>query len=279
MPFTTRQLPEVGSSVPSRAVNDGTDSPAFDAVVFDLDGVVTRTAEVHAAAWKTMFDEFLRDRAIARGEAFRPFDRVYDYLAFVDGRPRFQGVESFLHSRGITLPTGSPEDAPGHGTIGALGNGKNAVFNRMVDEQGVGLYASTIALIGELRACGRHVGLATSSRNASLILNRTGITHLFGTVIDGVVSACLRLPGKPAPDIFLTACARLGASPARTIVVEDAVSGVQAGARGGFALTVGVARENNADQLRANGADLVVADLAEVSLEDLGRLVRERRAA
>jgi len=249
----------------------------FDAVIFDMDGVITRTAAVHAQAWRQMFDEFLQHRAERFGEPFRPFDHPRDYLAHVDGRPRYEGVETFLRSRGIVLARGVPGDLPGFGTVCALGNLKNALFNRIVAEEGVGVYDSSVALIHALRIRGVRIGLATSSRNAAMILERSGTSPLFACVVDGLVAERLGLRGKPESDIFLRACAGLGVAPERAIVVEDAVSGVQAGARGGFALTVGVAREHNARELRENGADWVVADLAGTNPEELSRLVQARR--
>ncbi|WP_221032078.1 HAD family hydrolase [Actomonas aquatica] len=249
-----------------------------DAVVFDMDGVVTRTAEVHAQAWRRMFDGFLARRAVATGEALAPFEFPADYLARIDGRPRYEGVATFLASRGIELPMGSPEDAPGDTTVGGLGNAKNVEFNRILERDGVAVFASTVALIEALQEAGVRVGLATSSRNSALVLERSGTARLFATVVDGLVSAALGLRGKPAPDIFTTACARLDASPDRCVVIEDAVTGVEAGRRGGFALTIGLAREDNASALRDHGADLVVADLAEIRLPDLRRLVLARRA-
>lgn len=250
---------------------------AFDAAIFDMDGVITRTAAVHSRAWKEMFDGYLRGRAAREGGAFREFTHEHDYLRYVDGRPRYQGVEQFLLSRGIVLPHGAAGDAPAAETICGLGNRKNELFNAIIAREGAGLYDSTIALVAQLRAAGRHVGLATSSRNSALILGKAGVASLFATVVDGLVSEQLGLKGKPAPDIFTTASANLGVPPARAIVVEDAVSGVQAGAKGGFALVVGLARENNHDELRRAGADIVFADLAETSLPQLDRLVQVKR--
>ncbi len=247
---------------------------AFDAVIFDMDGVVTDTVAVHAQAWKRMFDEFLRQWERERGEPFREFTLAGDYRSFVDGRPRCQGVGAFLESRGIQLPPGSAGDTPDRETICGLGNRKNVLFNRIVETEGVRVFDTTVALIHALLGVGRKVGLATSSRNASLVLGATGLTGLFGTVVDGVVSERLGLKGKPHPDIFVTAAANLGVSPARAIVVEDAVSGVRAGAAGGFGLVVGVAREDNAVQLRAHGADVVVRDLGEISMEAMNQKVR-----
>ncbi|HWA87204.1 MAG TPA: beta-phosphoglucomutase family hydrolase [Opitutus sp.] len=251
---------------------------AFDAAIFDMDGVVTRTASVHSLAWKRMFDEFLRARSARLGEPFVEFTHERDYLGYVDGRPRHEGVEAFLKSRGIGLPFGSTADPSDRETICGLGNRKNAHFSQLIETEGVGLYESTIELIGGLRCRGVRIGLATSSRNAAAVLQRAGIADLFAVVVDGVVSEQHGLKGKPAPDIFVAAARGLGVTCARAIVVEDAVSGVQAAARGGFGLVIGIARENNSAELRASGADLVVRDLAATSLEEISRLVRARRA-
>lgn len=278
-------LSAAGDSAPRSAdrapasAGAGADARGFDAVIFDMDGVITRTATVHALAWKRMFDEFLRARAAEAGSgaAFVEFT-PRDYLAHVDGRPRYRGVETFLRSRGIELPFGSAADPADAVTVCGLGNRKNAHFNRIVAEEGVGVYDSTLALIRGLQRAGVHIGLATSSRNSALVLEKTGTAPLFETVVDGVVSEKLGLRGKPEPDIFTTAAAHLGVPPARAVVVEDAVSGVQAGARGQFGLVIGVAREDNARELRESGADLVVADLAETSVEDIGRRILAKRA-
>lgn len=243
-----------------------------------MDGVVTRTAAVHSRAWKQMFDDYLRKRAEWGHEPFREFTHNGDYLAYVDGRPRYQGVETFLRSRGIGLPPGTAGDAPGVDTICGLGNRKNELFNEIIAREGAGLYDSTVALIGDLRAQAIKVGLATSSRNSALILQKSGVAHLFATVVDGIVSEQLGLKGKPAPDIFTTASANLGVASARAIVLEDAVSGVAAGASGGFALVIGLARENNHAELRQHGADFVVADLAETNLAAINTAVRAKRA-
>jgi len=250
----------------------------FEAAIFDMDGVVTKTAGVHSVAWKRMFDGFLQIRAASLNEPFKEFTHAHDYLAYVDGRPRYQGVEAFLKSRGINLPPGSPDDLPGSETICGLGNRKNTLFNQVLESEGVQLFASTIALIQEMLRRGVRIGLATSSRNSAVILQKTGTAHLFATVVDGLVSARLGLKGKPAPDIFTTATANLGVPSARAIVVEDAVTGVQAGAKGGFALVIGVARENNAQELRDHGADLVVTDLSETSVDEIDRLIQAKRA-
>jgi beta-phosphoglucomutase family hydrolase len=251
---------------------------AFDAAIFDMDGVLTDTAAVHSGAWKRMFDEFLRRRERMHAEPFREFSHAHDYLRYVDGRPRYQGVKTFLESRGIHLPTGETHDPAGAETICGLGNRKNELFNHIIHSEGVRVYASTIALIDAMRDAGIQVGLATSSKNSGLILAKTRTDPLFATVVDGITSERLGLKGKPAPDIFVTACENLRAHPARAIVFEDAVSGVRAGADGGFALVIGVARENNASELREHGADLVVADLAELTLAEIDRKIRLKRA-
>lgn len=252
---------------------------AFDAAIFDMDGVLTETASVHSRAWKQMFDEFLRRRARERGEPYHEFTHAGDYLRYVDGKPRARGVEAFLESRGIRLPLGSADDPPEAETLCGLGNRKNELFNAIIASSGVQVFASTIALIEELRAAGVRVGLATSSRNSGLVLARTRTAPLFETVVDGVVSERLALRGKPQPDIFVTACRDLGARCERAIVIEDAVSGVQAGAQAGFGLVIGIAREDNAGALRENGADVVVRDLAELGLAEINRQVLLKAAA
>ncbi|HVZ66587.1 MAG TPA: beta-phosphoglucomutase family hydrolase [Lacunisphaera sp.] len=267
------------ASRPARARGENGEARAFDAAIFDLDGVVTETAAVHAEAWKRMFDEFLRHRARRRGEPFREFTQGGDYRAYVDGRPRYRGVESFLASRGLALPPGTPADEPQAETVCGLGNRKDELFREILAAGGVKVFPGTLALIGELRAAGIRVGLATSSRNSALVLAGTPAAGLFATIVDGMVLARLGLRGKPEPDIFALAAANLGVRRDRAIVIEDAVAGVQAGAAGGFALVVGVAREGNAEELRKNGADVVVGDLAEVNMEELNRLVRRLRRA
>lgn len=250
----------------------------FGAAIFDMDGVVTKTASVHSLAWKNMFDEYLRHRERTHGEPFREFTHAADYIAYVDGRPRYKGVGTFLTSRGIAIPYGTPDDEPPKETICGLGNRKNEFFNRLVEEGGVNLYDSTLKLIEELRVHGVRVGLATSSKNGDYVLKKAGILHLFETRVDGIVSAQLGLRGKPEPDIFTAACFNLCVTPDRSVVIEDAVSGVQAGMKGTFALVIGIARENNADELKANGADVVVEDLAETSLEKINQWVAAKKA-
>lgn len=237
----------------------------FDAAIFDLDGVVTRTARVHAAAWKRLFDAYLRQRAERTGEVFRPF-LDSDYQLYVDGKPRSQGVVSFLESRGITLPLGTPTDPPDRETISGLGNRKNQFLQESLEQNGVEVFDSTVALIRTLRGYGVRTALVSSSRNARAILASADLTTLFDVCVDGTDSARLELNGKPQPDIFLAAAEALGVQRERAAVFEDAISGVQAGRAGGFGLVVGVDRADQAGALREAGADLVVADLAALHL-------------
>jgi len=246
----------------------------FDAVIFDLDGVITKTALVHGAAWKKMFDEFLKSREKTYHEPFREFTHTSDYLPYVDGKPRYKGVASFLESRSIDLPYGDPSDSPSKNTICGLGNRKNTLFNEVLEAEGVEVYDTTLALIKELKRKNVRIGVASSSKNCKQVLERAGLLDLFETRIDGVVSAELNLHGKPEPDIFTTACDRLGVSYHRSIVVEDAVSGVQAGRNGNFGLVIGLAREDNIQELQSNGADIVVEDLGDISMNSMDEWFR-----
>ncbi|MGD8726691.1 MAG: beta-phosphoglucomutase family hydrolase [Gemmatimonadales bacterium] len=241
----------------------------FDAVLFDLDGVLTATASVHSACWKRMFDEFLETRAAESGEAFRPFDIELDYLQYVDGKPRYDGVESFLCSRGIRLPWGDPTDPPGQDTVCALGNRKNELFNEVLAVQQPDVFGGSVALAAALKDEGVKIAVVSASKNAVPVLEAAEIADLFDLVVDGKVAARLGLAGKPAPDPFVEAARELAVSPSRAVVIEDAISGVQAGRAGDFGLVIGVDREGIADELRRNGADIVVSDLSEISL--LGR--------
>jgi alpha,alpha-trehalase len=240
----------------------------YDAVIFDLDGTVTRTAKIHAAAWKELFDKYLKKRADREGEKFQPFDIETDYRRYVDGKPRYEGVKSFLEFRGIDLPYGDRGDAPGKETVCGLGNSKNRLFSEQLEKRGVETYGSTIDLIRRLRIKGIRTAVISSSKNCSAILKVAGIADLFDTKVDGVDSDRLGLKGKPAPDIFLEAAAQLGVDPVRAVVVEDAIAGVQAGRRGGFGCVVGVDRTTQGIDLKRNGADLVVKDLSEIIVGD-----------
>ncbi len=238
-------------------------------VVFDLDGVITRTARVHAEAWETAFNEFLKLHAEEKSIPFDPFDRTNDYQNYVDGKPRFEGVLSFLKSRSIQLPPGSPDGPPGMDTICGIGNRKNELYQEILEKEGPEVFQTSVDLINELKRQGVKVGVATSSRNCSLVLELGGLQDLFETQVDGVVSADENLKGKPEPDIFVTAAENLGLNPGECIVVEDAISGVQAGRGGNFGMTLGIARNTRGEMLMQFGADLVVSDLGEISVDDL----------
>jgi beta-phosphoglucomutase family hydrolase len=225
------------------------DWAGFDAVLLDLDGVITPTAEVHEHAWAELFADF----------DFTPDD----YLRYVDGKPRYDGVRSFLESRGVELPEGDPSDPPGTDTICAMGNRKNVVFNEIIERDGITPYPGTIALLDLLDRHGVRQAVVSSSKNARPVLDAAGLGARFEHVVDGVTAADEGLAGKPAPDMFLRGAELLEADPDRSVVVEDAVSGVAAGVAGGFALVLGVDRGGNAHALESNGAHLVVTDLDE----------------
>jgi alpha,alpha-trehalose phosphorylase len=254
-----------------------TDALGFDAALFDLDGVVTRTADLHAAAWAELFDDVLRRRAAEGGEPFQPFDREADYLAHVDGKPREEGVRSFLAARGIALPEGDPADGPEVASVHGLGGRKDALFKRHLQRDGVAVFESTLDLIRSLRAQGVRTAVVTSSRNGREVLRAADLEALFDVRVDGLDARAFGLQGKPHPDPFLKAAALLGVPPGRALVIEDAVSGVEAGRRGGFGLVVGVDRGGNRDALAARGADLVVADLGELGVADLEARLGEKR--
>lgn len=236
----------------------------YDAVLFDLDGVLTDTAQIHASSWKRMFDDYLRSRAERSGETFQPFDIATDYTLHVDGKPRYDGVRDFLRARRIDLPHGSPQDAPGAETICGLGNRKNDLVNAAIAAGEVVTYPDSVALVRRLRASGIRCAVVTSSQNRAAVLEAAGIADLFDAAVDGNTLVELGLAGKPAPDAFLQAAKALGVAPARAVVVEDAISGVEAGARGDFGLVIGVARHGNAAELKQHGAHIVVAGLGEL---------------
>ncbi|MFF8446748.1 beta-phosphoglucomutase family hydrolase [Streptomyces leeuwenhoekii] len=232
----------------------------IQACLFDLDGVVTKTAVVHAAAWKETFDAFLRERD---GEDFRPFTDA-DYDEYVDGRPRADGVRSFLASRGIELPEGSPDDPPDAPTVNGVGNRKNVLLLEKIRTQGVEAYDGTLRYIDAVRAQGLRTAIVSSSANTRDVLRSIDAERLFDVRIDGVVAAERKLPGKPRPDTFLAAARDLGVEPARAAVFEDALAGMDAGRAGRFGYVVGVDRVGQSDALYAHGADRVVRDLAEL---------------
>jgi beta-phosphoglucomutase family hydrolase len=236
----------------------------YDAVLLDLDGVITDTANLHAACWKQMFDEYLQKRATQRGEAVRPFDLATDYRLYVDGKPRFDGVRDFLTSRGIQLPEGSPDDSPQAETVGGLGNRKNNLVNKVIEDVGVEPYEGSVKLIHQLRHRGFKIAVVTSSENCEVVLRAARLDTFFEVRVDGHVIHAQRLAGKPAPDTFLLAARLLGVEPTRTVVIEDAISGIRAGVNGNFGLVIGVARKGNAEELKHHGAHLVVNDLGEL---------------
>lgn len=234
------------------------------ACLFDLDGVLTQTARVHAAAWKETFDSYLCERAADTDEPFVAFDPVTDYDDYVDGKPRYDGVRSFLVSRGIELPDGSPSDPPGAETIDGLGNRKNELVLRMIHEHGVAAYEGSVRYVHAAHNAGLRHAVVSSSTNCHDVLVAAGIEELFDAVVDGVVAEREHLKGKPAPDTFLAGARALGVEPAQGAVFEDALAGVAAGRAGGFGCVVGVDRAGQADALREHGATIVVADLSEL---------------
>jgi beta-phosphoglucomutase family hydrolase len=250
------------------------DAPKLDlpdgitALLFDLDGVLTKTAVVHDKAWKQTFDGFLKQRAEAEGEDFVPFDSGSDYNEYVDGKPRYDGVRSFLESRGIEIPEGDPDDPPEKDTVCGLGNRKNDLVLALIEKDGVEAYAGSVAFVKAARAAGLRRAVVSASANCKQVLEAAGIEDLFEARIDGNVTDEKHLKGKPAPDTYLAGAEALGVEPAAAAVFEDAVSGVEAGAAGKFGHVVGVDRVNHADALRSHGADVVVDDLGELILGD-----------
>jgi beta-phosphoglucomutase family hydrolase len=236
-----------------------TDLSGYGALLFDLDGVITRTATLHAAAWKALFDTYLASRP----GPFVPFDIGSDYLLYVDGRRRYDGVDTFLRSRGIELPYGDPTDPPEAETVCGLGNRKNAYFNERLAQLGVEVFDDTVELIHAARRHGTRVAVVSASENCVPILTRAGLLDLFDTRVTGVEAAAWHLPGKPAPDTYLKAAELLDTAAAAAVVFEDAISGVQAGRAGGFGLVVGVDRRGEAELLHSHGADVVSSDLRE----------------
>ncbi len=240
------------------------------AFIFDTDGVVTRTATVHAAAWKAMFDVFLAARAAETGEPFVPFGDE-DYRRYVDGRARYDGVAAFLESRSIRLPPGHPDDSPEVATVCGLGNRKNEAFLAEVQEHGVEAFSSTLEFVEALHEQGVRSAVVSASENCREILESAGAAEHFEVRVDGLDAAALGLAGKPDPALFLEAARRLAVAPDAAAVVEDAIAGVQAGRRGGFGLVVGLDRAGDPAALAASGADIVASDLSELELDDRGR--------
>src|SRR4051794_10366964 len=236
----------------------------IEGCLFDLDGVLTQTAKVHAAAWKEMLDDYLRERARRTGEEFREFDASADYAQYVDGKPRYDGVRSFLESRGIELPQGTPDDPPGAETVDGLGNRKNDLVLKLIERDGVEAYEGSVRYVHAARDAGLRCAVVSSSANCRDVLEAAGIIDLFEAIVDGVVAEREHLKGKPAPDTFLAGARALGFEAAQGAVFEDALAGVEAGRAGAFGHVVGVDRIGHADALREHGADVVVQDLAEL---------------
>ena len=234
------------------------------ACLFDLDGVLTRTATVHAAAWKEMFDWYLRERAAQTGEEFVPFDPVADYTRYVDGKPRYDGVRSFLSARGIELPEGESGDPPAAETVRGLGNRKNGLVLQLIHDRGVEVYDGSVRYLEAAREAGLRRAVVSSSANTRDVLVAAGIEAFFEVRIDGVVAEREGLKGKPAPDTFLAGAQALGVGPGEAAVFEDALAGVEAGRAGDFACVVGVDRAGQAEALREHGASIVVSDLSEL---------------
>ena len=257
-PATTRHLPRSGPAL--RPVLP----EAIRACLFDLDGVLTQTARVHAAAWKQMFDAFLLERSRRTGQPFRPFELPADYAAYVDGKLRQDGVRSFLASRGIVLPEGRADDPPSAETVHGLGTRKNDLVLELILQRGVEVYLGSVRFVEAARAAGLRCAVVSASKNCREVLIAAGIEQLFEVRIDGLVAEQAGLPGKPAPDMFLAAAAALGVQPAGCAVFEDAVAGVEAGRLGSFGWVVGVDRVGQAEALRSHGADVVVTDLSEL---------------
>lgn len=237
------------------------------ACLLDLDGVLTQTAKVHAAAWKQTFDEYLSQRAPQHGEDLQPLRLPDDYVRYVDGKLRADGVRSFLESRGITLPEGSPDDPPAAETIHGLGSRKNELVSALLEREGVEVYEGSVRFVEALRDAGRRTAVVSASRNCRAVLEAARIDHLFEVRVDGVVADRDGLRGKPAPDTFLAAARALGVEPDAAAVFEDAEAGVEAGRAGGFGFVVGVDRSGNAESLRERGADVVVGDLGELLVQ------------
>lgn len=234
------------------------ESKHVKALIFDLDGVITQTARVHANAWKRMFDAYLLQRGQREGKVYEPLSIATDYRRYIDGIPRYDGVRNFLASRSIKLSDGTSADEAGTETVAGLGNLKNTYFQELLQEGGVEVYADTVSFVKKMRQQGLRTAVISASRNCQAILAAAGLEELFEARVDGVVSAELGLKGKPAPDIFLEAARRLQVNPKEAAIFEDALAGVEAGKAGGFALVVGIDRTNEAEELKKHGADVVL---------------------
>jgi len=243
-------------------------SDKFDAVLFDLDGVITDTARMHAACWKVMFNTYLKTRTEKTGEEIPQFEIETDYLNYVDGKPRYDGVRDFLASRNIVLDEGTPESPATEESVCGLGNRKNELVNLRIQMHGVKVYQSSIDFVNNIISSGIKIAIVSSSANSRTVLEAAGILDLFPVIVDGVTALERELSGKPSPDMFLEAAKELGVQPEKCVVVEDAISGVQSGKNGNFGLVIGIARKDNYEELKENGADIVIGDLGEIILNN-----------
>ena len=240
----------------------------FDAVLFDLDGVITDTARMHAACWKVMFNTYLKRRTEESGGEFIPFEIGTDYLEYVDGKPRYDGVRDFLASRNIALDEGTPDSPATEESICGLGNRKNELVNLRIQMHAVKVYQSSIDFVNNVILNGIKTAIVSSSANSRTVLESADIIGLFPVIVDGLTAQEKKLGGKPSPDMFLEAAKELGVQPEKCVVVEDAISGVQAGSSGNFGLVIGIARKDNYEELKGNGADIVIGDLGEITLNN-----------
>ena len=249
---------------------------SFESVVFDLDGVITKTDKIHAQSWKLMFDAYFQERQIYKGDKLKKFNYTEDYLPFIDGKPRYQGVKSLLEAYHIHIPFGDKNDTGEQQTICGLGNKKNDKFREVIKNEGVEIYSSTMKIIENLYALDIPMGVASSSKNCQFVLETLSQKKFFLTCIDGLILEKLGLRGKPSPEIFIKAVNDMGCKPSSSIVVEDAISGVEAGKAGGFGLVIGLARENNEEELRRRGADVVIRGFEGIGVENIDLWFREK---
>ena len=249
-------------------INNPVTREKFDAVLFDLDGVITDTASMHAACWKVMFNTYLKRRAEDKGEKFVSFEIDTDYLEYVDGKPRYDGVRDFLASRNIVLPEGTPGSPASEESVCGLGNRKNELVNLRIQMHGIKVFQSSVNFVEHIISMGLKTAIVSSSANSRTVLKSAEIIDLFPVIVDGITAKEKNLGGKPSPDMFLEAARELEVEPNRCVVVEDAISGVQAGRNGNFGLVLGIARKDNNEELAENGADIVLSDLGELKLNN-----------
>jgi len=254
------------------------DKKRIKAIILDLDGVITRTAKLHAEAWKIMFDEYSKYRGEHKLSTYEPFDKEEDYRTYVDGKPRYKGVKSYLASKNITLPEGTPKDAPGWDTICALGNKKNVTFTKFLEEGRAEVFEDAVKKIRLWREKGFKTAVVSSSKNCAVIIRAAKIEDQFDVRVDGITAEEIKLTGKPAPDIFLYAAKKLNVKPEEAVVVEDAQSGVQAGRAGKFYLVLGMARYGQDRELRENGADVTVSSFEDIKILPSGEYLIKPKA-